>query len=73
MPAIISPQTSVKVVGGCGTSVDRMLAMAFDDPSMDADLREILTAHEIVLSKEWANGRPRLGLVCTTEGDDGPE
>jgi hypothetical protein len=29
MPAMISPQTSVKVVGGCGTSVDPMLAMAF--------------------------------------------
>jgi len=43
MPALISPQTSVKVVGGCGTSVTHMLAMAFDDPSMDAYLREALT------------------------------
>ena len=32
------PQTSVKVVGGQVTSVNHMLTMAFDDPSMD-DLR----------------------------------
>jgi hypothetical protein len=32
-----------------------MLAMAFDDPSMDADLRAALAAHEIVLEGEWAD------------------
>ena len=63
MPSMISPQTSVKVVGGWGTSVDHTLAMAFDDPSMGAYLRETLDAHEIVLGEEWADGRPRLGLV----------
>jgi len=45
--------------------------MAFDDPTMDDDLREILAAHEIVLGEEWADGRPRLGVVCATEADDG--
>ena len=49
----ISPQTSVKVVGEYGTSVDHVLAMAFDDPSMDADLHQALEAHEIVLDSEW--------------------
>jgi len=49
----ISPQTSVKVVGGCGSSVAQMLAMLLDDPSMDNDLCEALYAHEIVLSDEW--------------------
>ena len=39
MPATISPQTSVKLVGGYGTSAEHMLAMAFDDPTMDDDLR----------------------------------
>ena len=34
-------------------SVDRVLAMAFDDPSMDDDLRRALNAHEIVLDEEW--------------------
>ncbi len=47
--------------------------MAFDDPSVDADLRETLAAHEIVLGEEWADGRPRLGLVRVTEGDEGLE
>jgi hypothetical protein len=51
----ICPQTSIKVVGGHGTSVDRMLTMAFDDPSMDDDLREALAAHEIILEGEWAD------------------
>ncbi len=55
MPAMISPQTSVKVVGGFGTSVAHMLAMAFDDPSMDAGLRETLAAHEIVIEEEWVD------------------
>ena len=51
----ICPQTSVKVVGGYGTSVSHMLAMALDDPSMDDDLRAALAAHEIVLGDEWAD------------------
>ena len=55
MPAMISLQTSVKVVGGCGTSVSQMLAMAFDDPSMDGDLRTALAAHEIEIGEEWAD------------------
>jgi hypothetical protein len=29
--------------------------MAFDDPSMDDDLRRILNAHEVVLGGEWAD------------------
>ena len=53
LPAIC-PQTSVKVVGGRGTSVAHMLAMAEDDPSMDGDLRETLDAHEIE-GEEWAD------------------
>jgi hypothetical protein len=53
MLAIISPQTNVKVVGGYGTAVDHVLAMAFDDPSMDDDLRRVLDAHEVVLDGEW--------------------
>ena len=32
-----------------------MLAMAFDDPTMDEDLRMALAAHEIVLEEEWAD------------------
>ena len=32
-----------------------MLAMAFDDPTMDDDLRTALAAHEIVLGDEWAD------------------
>ena len=55
MPAVIRPETSVKLVGGFGTSVTHMLAMAFDDPSMDADLRDTLAAHGIVLEEEWAD------------------
>ncbi len=51
---MISPQTSVKLVWGHGTSVDQGLAMAFDDPTMDDDLRTALAAHEIVLAR---NGR----------------
>ncbi|MGO9108209.1 MAG: hypothetical protein ACLP9L_03155 [Thermoguttaceae bacterium] len=53
MPAMMSPQTSVKVVGACGTSVAHMLAMPFDDPTMDDDLCRVLDAHEIVLGEEW--------------------
>jgi len=37
-PATIRPRTSAKLVGGCGTSVDHFLAMAFDDPTIDDDL-----------------------------------
>ena len=61
------------MVDGYGTSVTHMLTMAFDDPTMDADLRETLAAHEIVLGDEWADDRPRLGLGCVTEGDEGLE
>ena len=53
MLAMISPQTSVKLVGGHGTSVDHVLAMPFDDPSMDDDLRQTLHAHEVLLDGEW--------------------
>jgi hypothetical protein len=51
--AMISPQTSTKLVGNCGTAVDHVLAMAFDDPCMDDDLRRVLDAHEVVLGGEW--------------------
>ncbi len=53
MLSMLSPQTSVKLVGGYGTSVDHILAMAFDDPDMDDDLRWTLGAHEVVLDEEW--------------------
>jgi hypothetical protein len=53
MLAMISPQTSTKVVSGYGSSVDHVLAMPFDDPSMDRDLRRVLEAHEVVLDGEW--------------------
>ncbi len=70
---MIGPQTSANLVGGHGMSVDHVLAMAFDDPTMDDDLRVVLAAHEIVLGDEWADGRPRLGLVRVTEVDEGLE
>ena len=38
MPAIISPETSVKVVGGHGMSMSHVLAMDLDDHLMDGDL-----------------------------------
>jgi hypothetical protein len=41
------------VVDGYGTSVDHVLAMAFDDPLMDDDLRQVLDTHEVVLDGEW--------------------
>jgi len=53
MLSMICPQTSAKVVGGYGTAVDHVLAMALDDPSMDDDLRRTLDAHEVVLGEEW--------------------
>jgi len=53
MLAMISPQSSVKLVGGHGTSVDHVLAMPFDDPSMDDDLRQTLHAHEVMLDGRW--------------------
>jgi hypothetical protein len=34
----------MKVIGGYDTSVSHMLAMAFDKPTMDADLRTALAA-----------------------------
>ena len=49
------PRTSIKIVDGYGTSVSHVLALAFDDPSMDDDLRSALAAHEIVLGGEWAD------------------
>ncbi len=55
MPLMISPQTSTKLVGGYGTCIDRVLAMAFDDPTMDDDLRKTLDAHEVVLGDKWAD------------------
>jgi hypothetical protein len=55
MPSMVCPQTSVKVLGGRGTSVAHMLAMALDDPSMDRDLEETVAAHEIVLAEDWAD------------------
>ena len=53
--AMINPQRSTKLVGNYGTSVDLVLAMAFDDPTMDDDLCRTLNAHEIVLGDEWPN------------------
>ena len=35
------------------TTLDHVLAMAFDDPWMDDDLRQVLDAHEVVLDGEW--------------------
>jgi hypothetical protein len=37
------------------TSVSQMLAMAFDDPSVDDDLRKALAAHAIILDDERAD------------------
>jgi hypothetical protein len=51
---MICPQTDVRLVGGHGTSVARVLAWALDDPSMDLVLREALVAHEII-EEEWAD------------------
>jgi hypothetical protein len=53
MLSMICPQTSIKVVGGYGTAVDHVLVMAFDDSSMDDDLRRVLNAHEVVLDGKW--------------------
>jgi hypothetical protein len=53
MLAMINPQTSAKLVGGFSTSVDHVLAMAFDDPTMDDELCRVLNSHEIVLGEEW--------------------
>ncbi len=35
--------------------VTHMLAMAFDNPSMNDDLRETLAAHETEIEEEWAD------------------
>jgi hypothetical protein len=53
MLSIIDPQKSIKLVGGYGTSVGHVLAMAFGDPDMDDDLRQVLEAHEVVLDDDW--------------------
>ena len=53
MLAKINPQASTKLVNGHATSVNRMLTVAFDDPTMDDDLRRVLSAHEVVLDSEW--------------------
>jgi hypothetical protein len=53
--SLICPQTSVKVAGGCGSSVAHMLTIAFDDPSMEDDLQASLAAHVIMLDDEWAD------------------
>ncbi len=55
MPLMISPQTSTKLVGGHGTRIDRVLALALHDSTMDDDLRRALKAQEIVLDEEWPN------------------
>ena len=55
MPSMISSQASVNVAGGYGTSVAHTLARAFDDPTMDEDLRTALAAHEIEMADEWAD------------------
>ncbi len=52
---MISPQTNAKVVGGDGTTVDIMLAMASADPPLDDDLCRVLNSHEIVLGNEWSD------------------
>jgi hypothetical protein len=57
MLSIISPKTIAKLVGGYGTAMDHVLAMAFNDPSMDDDLRSVLNVHEVVLDGEWLNVR----------------
>jgi hypothetical protein len=53
MLAMMSPQTSAKLVGDYGTTVDHVLAMAFDDPSMDDDLCQVLDSHEVELDGNW--------------------
>ena len=53
MLSVICPQTSTKLVGGYGTTVDHVLAMPFDDPSMDDDLCQVLNVHEVVLDGDW--------------------
>ena len=61
-PATSLPKNARASFRPAGTG--RPLVMAFDDPSMDAYLRETLDAHEIALGEEWDDGRPRpwLGL-----------
>jgi len=51
----LCPQTSVKVVGGCGTSVAHTLAMTLDERTMDDDLGETPATHEIEIGHEWAD------------------
>ncbi len=61
--AVICPRTSVEIVGGHITTVAHMLAMAFDDPTMD-DLRAALAGHEIVLGEEWADVDLQACRLC---------
>jgi len=63
MLATINPQTSTKLVGGYGTSVDHVLAMAFDDPMMDDDLgqRTIREAWGIISNRRTSGD----GLVLS--------
>jgi hypothetical protein len=43
------------VAGGQVMSVHHMLAMAFQDPSMDEDLEETVAAHVIEIGEDWAD------------------
>jgi hypothetical protein len=53
MLVMINPQRSIKLIDGCGTSIDHVLAMAFDEATMDDDLCRVLNVHEIVLGRAW--------------------
>ena len=64
MTVILQPQTSAKLVGGYGTAVDHVLAMAFDDPWMDDDLRRTLNAQEVVLDEEWPDEQPQVVVLA---------
>ena len=52
MLALICPQTSAKLVGGYGTAVDHVLAMTFDAPTMDDDLRRAHQPHRQMRGRE---------------------
>ncbi len=57
---MVSPQTSVKVVGGHDKSVEHTLAIAFDDVSMDVDLRETLATTRSSLGMSGLTAVPVL-------------